>query len=92
MPVVESATAATERYDVVGPVCESADFIGLDRELSIQENDLLAVFSAGAYSFSMSSNYNSRPRAVELLVDKGQVLEIRQRESIESLMQGELRL
>ena len=92
VPVVESATAATERYDVVGPVCESADFIGLDRELSIQENDLLAVFSAGAYSFSMSSNYNSRPRAVELLVDKGQVLEIRQRESIESLMQGELRL
>ena len=92
LPVQETSSAQAERYDVVGPVCESADFIGLDRELAIQENDLLAVFSAGAYSFSMSSNYNSRPRAVELLVDSGQVLEIRKRESIESLMQGETAL
>lgn len=75
--------------DVVGPVCESADFLGKDRELAIQANDLLAVCSAGAYGFCMSSNYNSRPRAAEVMVDKDKVFLIRRRETIEELFAHE---
>ena len=62
------ASAKPKVYDVVGPVCETGDFLGKDRELGITEGDLLAVLGAGAYSFTMSSNYNSRPRAAEILV------------------------
>ena len=87
--VIENPRGQRGTYDVVGPVCESADFLGLKRELCIEAGDLLAVMSAGAYSFSMSSNYNSRPRPVEVLVEKGGTRIIRQRESIESLMLGE---
>ena len=76
-------------YDVVGPVCETGDFLGKDRQLALQVGDLLAVRSAGAYGFSMSSNYNSRPRAAEVMVDGDQYHIIRQRETIDSLMQGE---
>lgn len=76
-------------YDVVGPVCETADFLGKDRPLCIEPGDLLAVRSAGAYGFSMSSSYNSRPRAVELMVDGDQVHVVRERESVEELMRGE---
>ncbi len=76
-------------YDVVGPVCETGDFLGLQRRLSLRPDDLLAVLSAGAYGFSMSSNYNSRPRAVELLVDAGDTYVIRERETVEQLMAGE---
>jgi len=76
-------------YDVVGPVCETGDFLGKDRELSLRAGDLLAVRSSGAYGFTMSSNYNSRPRAAEVMVDGDQFHLIRERETIESLFAGE---
>lgn len=76
-------------YDIVGPVCESADFLGKQRELALETNDLLAVHSAGAYGFSMSSNYNSRPRAAEVMVDGDKVYLIRERETIEDLFARE---
>ena len=72
-------------YDVVGPVCESADFIAKQRRVTAVEGDLLAVMSAGAYGMSMSSNYNSRPRAAEVLVDSAQAHLVRSRESVEQL-------
>ncbi|MSQ73274.1 MAG: diaminopimelate decarboxylase [Betaproteobacteria bacterium] len=72
-------------YDVVGPICESADFLGHQRNLALQGGDLLAVMSAGAYAMSMSSNYNSRPRAPEIMVDGESTELIRPRETIESL-------
>ncbi len=76
-------------YDVVGPICETGDFLGKDRALVLAEGDLLAVRSSGAYGFSMSSNYNSRPRAAEIMVDGEQSHLIRERESIESLFERE---
>ncbi|MEO5677673.1 MAG: diaminopimelate decarboxylase, partial [Usitatibacter sp.] len=76
-------SAAT--YDVVGPVCESSDVLGVDRTLSIGAGDLLAIMSAGAYAMAMASNYNTRPRPCEILVDSGQALEVRARESVEQL-------
>lgn len=76
-------------YDVVGPVCESADFLGLARPLNIQAGDLLAVKDAGAYGFSMSSNYNSRPRAAEVLIANGTPHLVRRRETIEELFENE---
>jgi diaminopimelate decarboxylase len=72
-------------YDVVGPVCESADFLGKERELAVREGDLLAVMSAGAYAMCMSSNYNSRPRAAEVMVDVAKTHLIRERERPEAL-------
>src|SRR5690606_16934908 len=69
-------------YDIVGPICETGDFLGKDRELALAEGDLLAVRSAGAYGFVMSSNYNSRGRAAEVLVDGEQVYEVRRRETL----------
>jgi diaminopimelate decarboxylase len=89
VPVIPRAEGATRTYDVVGPVCETGDFLGKDRELILEPGDLLAVRSAGAYGFSMSSNYNTRPRAVELLVDGDQVHVARQRETLEDLLCGE---
>jgi diaminopimelate decarboxylase len=77
------------RMDVVGPVCESGDWIGRDRDLSVQAGDVLAVLSAGAYCMSMASNYNSRPRAAEVLVDGQDVKLIRARETIDDLMRTE---
>ena len=71
----------TQRYDLVGPICETGDFLGKDRDLNIQQGDLLAVRSAGAYGFTMSSNYNTRSRAAEIMVDGDQVYVIRQRET-----------
>lgn len=82
-----SKTAAV--YDIVGPVCETGDFLGKDRELAITQGDLLAVRSAGAYGFTMSSNYNSRPRAAEILVDGDKVHLIRAREQWQDLWRGE---
>ncbi len=76
-------------WDVVGAVCESSDFLGKDRQLGIQAGDLLALHSAGAYGFTMASNYNSRPRAAEVLVDGNQCSLVRERETIEDLMRGE---
>jgi diaminopimelate decarboxylase len=72
-------------YEVVGPICESGDFLAHDRELAIDEGDLLAILSAGAYGMTMSSNYNTRPRAAEVMVDGEQIIEVRAREPLESL-------
>ncbi|MBE7375797.1 diaminopimelate decarboxylase [Pseudomonas lopnurensis] len=79
----------TRRYDIVGPICETGDFLAKDRELALAEGDLLAVCSAGAYGFVMSSNYNSRGRAAEVLVDGEQAFEVRRRESVQELYAGE---
>ena len=76
-------------YDVVGPVCETGDFLGKERELQLAEGDLLAVRSAGAYGFTMSSNYNSRPRAAEVMVDGDRVFVIRERETLADLFRHE---
>ena len=76
-------------WDVVGPVCESGDWLGKDRRLNIQSGDILGILSAGAYAMSMASNYNSRPRPAELMVDSGRVQVIRERESYQHLMTGE---
>jgi diaminopimelate decarboxylase len=78
-----------ETYDVVGPVCETGDFLGKQRKLSIQTGDLLAVFDVGAYGMSMSSNYNSRPRACEVIVDDEQFYEIKSRETFDQLIANE---
>ena len=78
-------TIQAETYEIVGPVCESGDFLGHDRTLALQEGDLLAIMSAGAYGMSMSSNYNTRPRAAEVMVDGKQCHLIRQREQIADL-------
>lgn len=87
-PVVPRV-GATRDYDVVGPVCETGDFLGQARPLNLQPGDLLAVMSAGAYGMAMASNYNTRPRAVEVMVDGDQVHVIRQRETVEQLYAGE---
>jgi diaminopimelate decarboxylase len=82
--------AAVEReWDIVGPICETGDFIGKGRSLAIEAGDYLAVMSAGAYGFSMSSNYNSRGRAVEIIVDGDQMHQVRARETIDDLLRGE---
>ena len=77
------------RYDVVGPICETGDFLGKERALVLAAGDLLAVRSAGAYGFTMSSNYNSRPRAAEVMVDGDQVFVIRERETLDDLYRHE---
>ena len=87
--VQESSEAEACQYDIVGPVCETADFLAKDRQLAVDEGDLLAICMAGAYGFVMASNYNSRPRAAEVLVDGDRMIEIRKRESIEDLVRGE---
>ncbi len=76
-------------YDVVGPVCESGDFLGKQRTLALAGGELLAVTGAGAYSFAMSSNYNSRPRAAEIMVDGSDAFLVREREGFEDLVRGE---
>ena len=78
-----------QRFDIVGPICETGDFLGFARDLAIEEGDLLALLSAGAYGMSMASNYNSRPRAAEVLIDKNEIHLIHERESTDSLMAGE---
>ena len=89
VPVQPRDDVRAQSYDIVGPVCETGDFLGKDRNLAIQAGDLLAVRSAGAYGFSMSSNYNSRPRPAELMVDSNAVHVIRRRESIDELFAQE---
>jgi len=84
-------TTDRETADVVGPVCESADFIAQDRDMpATQPGDLLAVMTAGAYGFTLSSNYNSRPRAAEVLIHGDHFSIIRRRETYEDLVRGEL--
>ncbi|HSW70076.1 MAG TPA: diaminopimelate decarboxylase [Gammaproteobacteria bacterium] len=89
-PVQIQKNISKKLYDIVGPVCESADFLGKDRELALKTCDLLAIQSAGAYGFSMSSHYNSRPRAAEVMVDKNKTHLIRERETIQDLFRGEM--
>jgi diaminopimelate decarboxylase len=89
LPVVARTDLDAKTYQVVGPVCETGDFLGHNRHLALCQGDLLAVMSAGAYGMSMSSNYNTRPRAAEVMVDGERVHLIRERESIEQLMAGE---
>lgn len=85
--ITRSGTAKT--FDVVGPVCETGDFLGKDRELVIEPGDVLAVKSAGAYGFVMSSNYNSRCRAAEIMVDGAKTIVVRERETLHDLWKGE---
>jgi diaminopimelate decarboxylase len=91
-PVDEArGQAPHEKADVVGPVCESGDFLARDRELPrLEENDLLALMSAGAYGFAMASNYNARPRAAEVLVDGSRYTIVRRRETYDDLISGEV--
>lgn len=89
IPVNLVSDEASRTWDVVGPVCETGDFLGKNRELQLAEGDVLAIRSAGAYGFTMSSNYNSRPRAAEVMVDGDQSHLIRSRESLEQLWAGE---
>ncbi|AZE97311.1 Diaminopimelate decarboxylase [Pseudomonas orientalis] len=90
-----NVTAVTPRhsqaraYDIVGPICETGDFLAKDRQLALEEGDLLAVHSAGAYGFVMSSNYNTRGRCAEVLVDGDQAFEVRRRETVAQLYAGE---
>ncbi len=89
VPVHRNSRARPTVYDVVGPVCESGDFLGRDRELAVSEDDFLAVRSAGAYGFVMSSNYNTRPRAAEIMVDGAQAHLVRSRECVRELFASE---
>lgn len=88
-PALNQSESKSALWDVVGPVCETADFLGKNRELSLTAGDLLAVSGAGAYGFTMSSNYNSRPRAAEVMVDRATTHLVRERESIADIMRGE---
>lgn len=88
-PVANTKGGKQALWDVVGPVCETGDFLGKSRELALSQGDLLAVFGAGAYGFTMSSNYNSRGRAPELMVDGDQLHVVRARESIADIMRTE---
>lgn len=87
---VRPSGGAMQTYEVVGPVCESGDFLGHDRKLALQQGDLLAILSAGAYGMSMSSNYNTRPRAAEVMVDGNRCHLIRQRETVAQLFALEM--
>lgn len=92
IPVYLSNNVEMAQWDIVGPICETGDFLGKDRALALKMGDLLAIRSSGAYGYTMSSNYNSRPRVAEIMVDKGEVHLIKQRESLQSLWAGEILL
>jgi diaminopimelate decarboxylase len=92
IPVIPHQDGVQRSWDIVGPVCETGDFLGKDRDLTLKPGDLLAVRSAGAYGFAMASNYNSRNRAAELMVDGQERHLVRQRESYEQQMAGEFTL
>jgi diaminopimelate decarboxylase len=94
MRIVECAPAQAKAvtWDVVGPVCESGDWLGRERALAVVPGDFVAVLSAGAYAMAMASNYNTRPRAAEVMVSREEAVLIRQRESLTDLMRGELLL
>jgi len=89
VPLKINEQATQYCYDVVGPVCETGDFLGKDRDLAISAGDLLAVCSSGAYGFTMSSNYNTRTRAAEVMIDDDQMHEVRSRETFADLIRGE---
>ncbi|MDG1922262.1 MAG: diaminopimelate decarboxylase [Glaciecola sp.] len=92
VPVTPRTDVAAAIYDVVGPVCETGDFLGKERELAIAPDDILAVKSAGAYGFVMASNYNTRARPAEIMVDGDKVLVVREREKIEDLWHNEYKV
>ena len=89
LPVMRVSERTSNVYDIVGPVCESSDFLGQNRSLAVAEGDLLVVRSAGAYGFAMSSSYNSRPRPAEVVVDQDQFHVVRKRETLDQLTEGE---
>ncbi len=92
VPIIQRPVSNAQRFnlaDVVGPICESGDFIGKERKLEVEAGDYIAVLGSGAYGFSMSSNYNSRPRAAEVLAKNGKVYLVRKRESYQDLIKGE---
>jgi diaminopimelate decarboxylase len=89
VPVQTDGCGRRGRYDLVGPVCETGDFLGKDRDLSLTPGDLLAVRGSGAYGFTMASNYNTRPRAAEVMVDGMQAQLVRRRETVAELFAGE---
>ncbi len=89
IPVTKSDDGIPGCFDLVGPVCETGDFLGKARELKLKNGELLAVRSSGAYGFTMSSNYNSRPRAAEVMVDGDQIHLVRERETVADLYRGE---
>jgi diaminopimelate decarboxylase len=86
---VQAKEAKSLTYDVVGPVCESGDWLGRDRKLAVEEGDLLAILSTGAYGFVMASNYNTRPKPAEIMVDGKNVYVIRAREKTSDLFASE---
>jgi diaminopimelate decarboxylase len=86
---VQKKTATALTYDIVGPVCESGDWLGRDRHLAVEEGDLLAILSAGAYGFVMASNYNTRPKPAEIMVDGKNAYVIRARENTADLFSSE---
>jgi diaminopimelate decarboxylase len=88
----QTKQVTSSTYDVVGPVCESGDWLGRDRQLAIEEGDLLAILSAGAYGFVMASNYNTRPKPAEIMVDGKNAYVIRARENIADLFASEATL
>jgi diaminopimelate decarboxylase len=89
-PVVEDPSAGKAAFDVVGPICESGDFLAKDREIpEVRQGELIAVMGAGAYGFSMSSNYNSRPRVAEIMVRGNEYFIVRERETYSDLIKGE---
>ena len=88
-PILSRNELIESTYDVVGPVCESGDFLGKGRDLKIKEGDYLCLFSAGSYGFVMSSNYNSRPRSAEIMVSGDKAYIIRKRETLSDLVRGE---
>jgi len=92
VPVKKREDVEPKSWEVVGPICESTDFLGKERRLALKEGDLLAVRSAGAYAFSMSSNYNARPRAAEVMVDKNRHFLVRERETLPQLWANEHKL
>ena len=89
VPVKKAAGNENTTYDIVGPICESADALGKNRSLNINAGDLLAIKSAGAYGFVMSSNYNTRPRAPEIMISGSEAYLIRERETVSDLFQNE---
>lgn len=88
-PLQQNNSVDTKQWDLVGPICETGDFLAKDRNLALEIGDLLALMSSGAYGFTMSSNYNSRGRACEIMVDGDQFHIIRERETFEDLIRGE---
>ena len=87
--ILDKEKRPLKRYDIVGPICETGDFLGKDRELSVNEGDVLAIHSVGAYGMTMSSNYNSRVRVPEILIDDTHAHVIRKKESVEELFSNE---